>query len=267
MIANSKTVKLRVREALRKNFFPMSVVCLIPIFTALIILMVFELLAFVIPLWAAVSFSAGLVAFLLYPLAMGMIRFFVRFIMGEAQDNITEIFFYFSSIKLYRRILNLQFLLGLRKFAILFLLSIPLIAVHMLSSPDMYSYFNISMPIWAQSLSYIEIWVRVFVIFFYLIVSMRYYLAPFLITVDKDMYSAEAIYMAKLISKRTVIDFAFLIFSHLFYILASILMVPTPFTLPYLVGAYVVHCDSAVQQYNDTIKKLNDDEAYFAQGI
>lgn len=267
MIANSKTVRADVRDALRNKFLRVGVACLIPFFAGTILAVALSLLSEVLPVIVAQILGALAFVFLLYPLILGLIRFFIRFIKGKIEEDVTAVFHYFSSAKEYKRVMHLQFLLTIRKIGIAFLIALPVFAAWVISGSFIYEYFNIPMPIWAQSVSYLVIYLRIFGIFIYFLVTLRYYLAPFLLAADREMYAAEAVYMSKLISKRTVIDFVFLLFSHFFYIAATLLVLPVVFTLPYLIGAYVVHCDSAVEQYNNTVKTINQFDPFSVEGL
>lgn len=263
MIANSKTVKVTVRDALRTKFLRVSVACLIPLITAMILVTLLGLLIETLPTVLCCVLAAAAMLFILYPLIMGTVRFFVRFIKGNIEEDVAAVFYYFTSPKIYGKVLYIQIILSIKKLGIALVTSLPVLTAWVISGSFIYDLFNIAMPIWAQSVSYTITYLSVVSILAYFIFTLRYYLAPFLLAADEGMHAAEAVYMSKLISRRTVIDFAFLLASHILYILLSFMVLPAVFTLPYLIGAYVVHCDSAVEQHNNTVKTLSEgNEAY-----
>lgn len=267
MIANSKTVKATVRDALRSKFLRVAVACLIPFVAGMILVILFSLLSEALPAWVCVILAALSVLFLLYPLIMGTVRFFVRFIKGKLEEDAGVVFYYFASPKNYGKILYLQIILTVKKLGIGLVTALPMLIAWVISGSFVYELFNIAMPIWAQSISYLIIYLQILGALVYFILTLRYYLAPFLLVVDEGMHAAEAVYMSKLISRRTTLDFIFLLLSHILYILLSFLLLPAIFTLPYLVGAYVVHCDSAVEQYNNTVKKLTEEDGVYIEEV
>ena len=80
MIANSKTVKATVRDALRTKFLRVAVACLIPFITGMILVVIFSLLFEVLPKIIAALLATAAGFFVLYPIIIGTVRFFVRFI-------------------------------------------------------------------------------------------------------------------------------------------------------------------------------------------
>ena len=111
MIANSKTVKATVRDALRTKFLRVGVACLIPFMVGMIMVIAFSLLFEVMPKYLSVILVSAAIFFLLYPLIMGTIRFFVRFIKGKIEEDVGVVFYYFTSTKRYGKILYLQIIL------------------------------------------------------------------------------------------------------------------------------------------------------------
>ena len=267
MIANSKTVMATVRDALRTKFLRVAVACLIPFITGMILVVTFSMLFEALPKIIVAILAAAAVFFILYPIIMGTVRFFVRFIKGGIEEDAAAVFYYFTSGRKYGKILYLQIILLIKKLGVGLVTALPMLIAWVISGSFVYDLFNIAMPIWAQSVSYIIIYLRVLGFVAYFLITLRYYLAPFLLAADEGMHAAEAVYMSKLISKRTLIDFVFLLFSHIIYILLSFILLPAVFTLPYLVGAYVVHCDSAVEQYNNTVKKLSEEDTLYIEEV
>ncbi|MBP3705887.1 MAG: hypothetical protein J6J13_01365 [Clostridia bacterium] len=267
MIANSKTVKSIVKNTVSGKLTRCIIACLIPLFCGIILALVLGLLASATPKVVSLILSGLSYMFILFPLIIGLLRFLVRLYLNNIQEDVICVFHYFSSIQRYKRALSLQASLLIRRLLIALVIALPIFGVWLISNPLIYNQFDFLMPVWAQSLSYAVNILEIIGIFIYLLITLRYYLAPFLFVADEEMDSSEAVYMSRLISKRTVIDFVFLIFSYIPHIVLTLFLVPAIFTLPYLVLAYVVHSDSAVVQYNSTVNTINCDGEFSVEGL
>ena len=97
---------------------------------------------------------------------------------------------------------------------------------------------------------------------------LKYYLAPMLIIADENMDVNEAIHMSVVISKNTTLDFVYLAFSMIGWILLSLLFIPLLYTLPLFMMVYLTHCSFAVNEYNERINKINNENSQsFMAGI
>ena len=61
--------------------------------------------------------------------------------------------------------------------------------------------------------------------------------------------------MSTVISKKSGIDFVYLLFSFLGWMFLSLLVIPLIFTLPYMITSYAVHVRFAVAEYNRYIEE------------
>ena len=91
-----------------------------------------------------------------------------------------------------------------------------------------------------------------------------FYIAPVLFIADDNMDCAEAIHMSTIIAKGSSIDFVYLFFSFIGWILICFFLIPIVFVLPYLICSYLVHIRFAVAKYNKHIVKNDNNIPTFA---
>ena len=113
MIAGNSVVKLTARTALKNNWLKCIAASLTLIFSCIILLSAADYAAYISN--GAVGYillGVGAV-FLVFPLFLGLVRFFWRMIFG-ADDRLPLLFYYFSDRKKYGRALRLSLALALR---------------------------------------------------------------------------------------------------------------------------------------------------------
>ena len=87
---------------------------------------------------------------------------------------------------------------------------------------------------------------------------LRFYIAPILFVADENMDVSETLHMSTVISRKSSLDFIYLISSFIGWILISVLVIPLIFTLPYILTSYAVHVRFAIAEYNKHIGNLNN---------
>lgn len=256
MTAGSNVVKITAKSALKNNWLRAIIAGCVYLFSYFACMYSASLLSYAVGETVSNIVFILLSVFLLLPLFLGLIRFFWRMIMG-AEDSPITVFHYLGSKELYLKALGLVISLVTRIAGISLLVFIPAIAVWVISNPDIYEAFDVAIPIWSSNLNAIWALLGTVSVFVIISLSVKYYLAPLLIVADDNMDVYEAIHMSKIISKNTHIDFVFLAFSFIGWILMSLFVIPLVFTLPYMMTAYVVHCRFAVADYNLFINSQN----------
>ena len=123
----------------------------------------------------------------------------------------------------------------------------------------MYDALKIPIPLWTSNLYFLSLFLKSVASVILAFVMARYYIAPFLLIADEDMDAAEAIHMSDVISKSTMLDFIYLFFSLLGWIILSVLIIPIMFTLPYIITSVSVHTRFAVAEYNKRVDKQNSE--------
>lgn len=266
MSVGSSAVKATAKAALKGNWPRACVACIVLLQSAFIGLLIAEIVNYVGGSIAAVVFLAVLAVFLFCPLLLGVVRFFWRLIF-DAFDSPVSVFYYFSSRKLYRRALSLTLAIGLRAVLYGVLLYLPAAVVHIFSSPGIYDLLNISIPLWTGNLYYLALFLQTVagVILFFLM--LKFYMAPFFAVADEEMTIGEAVHMSVIVSRGSLLDFVYLLFSFAGWILLSLIVLPLLFTLPYFVTAFSVHIRYAVAEYNRKIEKMGGGIPTFVAGV
>lgn len=253
MVSGSQAVKVTAKAALKNNWLKAIIACSILIFTMFICYNAASVFSIVAgDIGGSILLILGTV-FLTCPIALGLLRYYWR-ILFNPQDNPISVFYYFSDKSLYRRALGLILSLVLRAIFWGILLNIPVLIVNIMSGSFFYELTGAAIPMWTANLTNLEIFLKAvsYVLLFF--IMLRYYMAPVLFVADDNMDNAEAMHMSSIISKKTSIDFIYLLFSFFGWILLSIFVVPLGFTLPYILTSYLVHVRFAVAEYNRHIE-------------
>ena len=268
MAISSRVVKITAKTSLKNNYLSCLFSGLILIFTIFAGVYIAGNIGFMGYDWITIPLSALFTFFIVLPLAFGVLRFFWRN-MFSVNDYPISVFYYFSDSKLYKRCIKLSFLLLLKAIIPSLILAIPVVALWLVTKGIVFEWMNISIPLWTANLTYIYIFVKNLAIIILLIYMFKFYLAPLFIISDENMDVDEAIHMSTVISKKSSLDFSYLLFSFCGWILLSLLVLPLIFTLPYFFSAYTVHFRFVVAEYNKHAKNSinNNDFPSFTEGV
>lgn len=259
MTAGSQAVKSTAKTALKNNWVKAIVCCTVFLFCFLLCYNISSLVGYI-----STSLVSGLLlivgcVFLIIPVGLGVLRFFWRMIHG-ANDSPLICFWYFSSKSLYLRAIKLTFSLGIRALGYGMILYLPVVAVRFFSGGYIYDMLDMAIPMWTANLEHLSVFLRTLATVALFFLMLRYYSAPVLTVSDDGMDIAEAIHMSVTVSKGTLLDFIYLFFSFIGWILLSVLFIPLIFTLPYMVTSYVVHVRFAIADYNKQISSMEDND-------
>ncbi len=262
MTAPSVVVKATVKTILKGNFYKSACAALICVFVSLSISLTASVAGIAMGNTAAYIILALLDFFLLFPCVLGLLRFF-RHLMWEEKDDIIAVFHYFGSFELYKKAIKSGFGFILKLLLIGLAVYTPSIILAILGNAEIYELLGVTKPPFIVNIvGAADVLTAISTVVF-IIVTIRYYLTPFLLVADEDMDVGEALHMSKVISKNSAIDFAALALSFSFWILISIFIIPLPFTLPYMILAYMVHCRFAVAHYNKIADSVNQSNIPF----
>lgn len=257
MLAPSSVVKATAKTALRGKFYKCVIACTVFVFAVLIGIYSAELIGFISPLsYTAETVLTAVAFFAFAPLFLGLLRFFRRLV-WECEDSPVIVFHYFSSPALYRRAMKLVWYLALRIALTAFLFYLPAAVVDIFSGSGIYDMLGVRMPMMIPNFRVIAVCLKALAGVALFLVSLKWYLAPFLYVADEDMEALEAIHMSATVARGTTLDFFLLILSFMHFIILSLFMLPIVFTLPYFVAAYIVHCRFAVAHYNKVVDLVN----------
>ena len=254
MSVGSNVVKITAKTALKGNYIKVAVASLVLILSWLLCINSTVLLQNIVGGFCSAVIFALIFVFLLAPLALGLLRYIWRILLGVA-DNPVAVFYWFSNKKLYIRSEKFVFQYVFRVLIWLAILNIPSILLYILSQSYTFELFNTSAPIWTANLGYYSIGLRniSFVLVFFLM--LKFYMAPLLFVADDNIDINEAMYNSSVISRKSSIDFISLIASSIGWILLSFFCLPLPFTLPLLMTFYAVHIRFTVFEYNRHIEE------------
>ena len=150
-----------------------------------------------------------------------------------------------------------SFIIGIKLVFVAVVLYLPCLVVWILSNEQIYSFFDMSLPIWSSNLWALNSFLAFVASLALVFVMLKYYLAPFVFVSNDSIDPAEAVNMSTIISKRTGADFFGLVLSFAGWIVLSFLVAPLVFTLPYFIASYCVHCRFAVTAYNRDVDRFN----------
>lgn len=249
MSAGSNAVKSTAKTAIKENYLKLVVSSLILIFSWILCLNCAALLMSVVGKISTLIIVALMLLFLLLPMALGLLRSVWRLLFGVS-DSPMSIFYWFAHRKLYSRSLKLIFQISMRTIFWLVILNLPSLLLYFLSRSYFFEMIGTEVPVWTANLVFFSVILRnvSFVIVFF--IMLKYYMAPILVIADENMDVNEAMYTSAVISKKSSVDFIGLIVSSILWIIASFLLMPLPFTLPFLLGFYAVHTRFSIAEYN-----------------
>ena len=259
MSLSSAYVKANAKQVYKQNAMYLVITSIL---TIAVWLVVYNFSGIVEMLSSAYGFVISLCVFgflIFSPVFLGFIRYSWRSVSG-VYDNIMSLFYYFSNKKQYLRALRFAFSCLWRAALCYLIFSLPVLAVKVITGTWLYSFLKVPIPVWAFNLSNIVIFLKIFAVAATFFALLKFYLAPFLFVADENMDVDEAIHMSTVISKRTTIDYISLIISFVGWIVLSALILPLPFTFPYMIISYLIHSQIAVDNFNSEISRAKCDD-------
>lgn len=256
MLAPSPVIKATAKESLRERFLQSVTVGCILIFMFFACVLIGSIVSVFAGNIGYLIAVALLMFFVVCPLFLGVLSYFRR-LLWQQNDSVLIIFKYFSNAAEYKRALHFSFLIGIRLMFTALVLYLPCIIVWLLSNEQLYSFFNISLPLWTSNLWALNSFLGFIASLALVFVMLKFYLAPFIFVSNDSIDPAEAVNMSTIISKRTGADFFGLVLSFAGWILLSLFVAPLIFTLPYFIASYGVHCRFAITAYNRDVDRFN----------
>ena len=255
MSVSSAAVKETAKERLKDNYLKTFVASLSVIFAWLITISIGSVLSGITGDIIATVILVALNVFLIAPLGLGLLKYIWKIGLGVV-DGPVAIFYWFSDKNLY--IKSIKFILHfvLKLLIWLLVLNIPSFLLFAFSKTFFFELFNIAPPVWTASLDFYSVILRNISFALVCLIMLKYYMAPVLFIADENANAEECMYNSSVISRKTAFDFISLIFNQAHIVLLSLLVLPMPFTLPYLLSYYVTHTRFAVEEYNLHIENI-----------
>lgn len=255
MTAGSSAVKATAKTALKGKWVKSIVASIILASAVLICAITGDLVLYIAGNAAAVIYKTLFSVLVVMPLFLGALRFFWRLLFGMEDDPLI-LFYYFSSLKLYRRALKLCLSLTVRIAVIGAVLFLPAVFTDLLSNAKLYEAFGNAIPLWVSNLWPVSVLLKSLAGVALAFVVIRYYAAPVLFVADDTIDFAEAVHMSSVVARGSYADFVYLVFSLLGWIMLCFLYIPIVFVLPYLLTAYLVYVRFAVAYFNKRVSRL-----------
>lgn len=187
--------------------------------------------------------------FVLLPLFYGVLRWFWRATDG-ADEDISSAFYYFKGIRVYIRAIKLTLIISFKVGVVFFICLLPFFAVQIFSHFLVYDTFNEALPVWSINISEFKSLFNTFGTLIATIISLRYYMIPVVAIMDENLLILEAVHISVMLSKKSLSSFFSLLCSNIGWFALSLLLLPTIYTIPFLIGCYVVHSRFAMVNYN-----------------
>ncbi|MBE6728764.1 MAG: DUF975 family protein [Ruminococcaceae bacterium] len=254
MIQN-KAVKSTALALLKGNWANAVFAGIAPVATAVIIFLAGSLLDLPIGTFSGIIVVIALL-FILSPLNMGVLRYFWR-MSNECKDSPVEIFYYFSSLSAYRRVMNFNIKITFRVILGAVIFSLPATVVATITSESFYEFIGSATPLWVLSFKTLVVILQIAGYIATVAYLISLYLPAFLMVANEDMTADECIRHGIKIGRYTKVKFANIVFSYIGWIILTILAVPCLFTMPYLLMSYVVSCRFLVARHNMLADKIN----------
>lgn len=201
------------------------------------------------------------ILFIVFPVTLGVIRFFWR-LTGGAEDKLIEVFYYFSSAILYKRAVKTVLLITFKCVCCFIICMLPYLIVNLLSHSWIYQFIGAEVPLWVAGLTLVEAFLKVAGIFAATLMILRYYLVPAIIVMDDDLLLFEAVHISVMVSRRSLGSFGVLVVSLLGWIILSLFALPVIYTAPLFFGCYVVHSRYVLVNYNLSLDFYNNENKY-----
>ena len=258
-IPTSSVVKNTAKTIMKRNPLSSVIICLFLLVTFFVTQLLFtgilsQLLGKSIFLKIGAFFLLVITVF--WPVFMGTIRYF--WVLTEQKEYFLEaVFYYFSSMKRYKRAVKTAGLLLLRVFLIGFISLIPCLISSLFEHSWIYTTLNSDVPLWSANLQLITDFLKLAGIIVTVCLSLKYYLVPIVAVMDENLYLMETIHISEMISKHSLGAFASLMWSFTGWFLLSLLGIPLVYTLPYFLICYVVHSRFAIVNYNLNLEQVS----------
>lgn len=257
MLVPTKVIRTTARAALKNKMVSCMAATVGFLFCVFSGLFVCDILSYITKSMAvSLALNILFVVFAVLPVLFGLLRY-MWFVLSGITQNPIQIFYYFSSGERFGRAANLSARLVIKGSLWAFVCFLPAFVVSVLLNSSFYEAVGISIPEFIGNLWVLEVFLAVAGLIGWVFLMLRYYLAPFLFVADEKMPAFTVMDTAKVLSKRTMLDYVCLVFSMFVWVLISLTGMPIIFTLPYFLMAYLVHGCYAVAQYNSTITAIN----------
>lgn len=270
MFPGSKAVKSTAKAMLKNNWIVAITTAIIPVFLFVGLDCIIGSLKYLLNDTIVTVYLLVIYYILLFmvmlPICLGVLKVFVNISDGKKFD-FYEIFYYFSSAKQYHRAVLLIGCFVLKVFSaaialILFSYAVGGAAKYILSLAS-----GTQPVVWLDNLWVFSTLIKCIAAVSIVLRIIKFYGTPYIFVNNDYISPVDAMNLSNTVSAKSSVDFIFLLFSMIHIIVLTVFVVPAPFTLPYLIMAYVVHSKYAVNYYNqDAAKNQNTISSNYGYG-
>ncbi len=257
MLPNSTAIKREAKRLLAGKWPSAIAAVMVFIFFFMFMAILYTLLnpffSSGVPLMVLTVLTVFFAVALGFPLMLGVFRVY-RCIFADTDTDLYTVFYYFSSVKRLTKAIGLCIFL-VSKFALTaLLLLLPSILIDALASGKLPFFDASGMPIWFSNLWVFGTFLRGIAVAVLVYIILRYYLCAYIFVQNDNINVLEAVLLSKKVGKLSISGFVGLGLSLIGWLLLSLLAVPIVFTVPYIIMCYTVHCNTAIDYYNRSLK-------------
>lgn len=264
MYPGSSVVKLTAKTALKEHYFKSVFAVLIFITCNLCLISVNSIIMIVDSRFLPIINVCLFVIFAGLPLFLGLIRYFWRLLFGM-NDNPISVFYYFSSLKKYKKALKYSFCCALKVLVNALILFLPAIFIFFISSDFIYNLFDIPMPLWTGKMQNIYLLLSNAALIILPFTLLKFSAAPILFVSCDDADALEVFHTSNIVTRKNNGEFIILNFTFLGWFFLSLLVFPIVFILPYYFTSYAVHTRFVITEYNMNVNSnANFNGEYYA---
>ncbi len=257
MVLKSKAVKATALATLKNQWPGAIAAAVIPLAFFLLTINIFSLLLNVLPTLifdVIVSVFLSITLFFVgIPLILGVLRYFWGLSL-DTPISLSGVFYYFSSVTVYKRVMAFAFLLFGKLIFQSVILLLPSFIIDLAQRFSSTLFSGGVEPLWFSNIWIFSVVLRTIAICCIVYTVSRYYLAFFLFISNDSIGAADTVHKAYVISKYCEGSFVTLILSLSGWILLSVFFAPLIFTLPYILMCYIVHSRYAAVNFNLKLK-------------
>lgn len=255
MLSQSKIAKLTAKSVFKGREIKMLAIGSILTFSLLMLYPFYLLSASFFSFPVVAAFLAAFCLLWEVPLFLGATRMLWQEL-ADGRGEIADIFYYFSSFRLYARALKFICIFIFRVSVIFVICLAPATTISVITDIGVQNAIGFTLPIWLSGLHILGSLFSFVGSIIAFIISLKFFAAPFLFVSDEDSMIFGLFYKATRLSKMGYLEFLSLVGSFVGWFFLSLLVFFLPFVLPYFLTSAVSLCRFMVYQYN---KKLSSE--------
>lgn len=186
------------------------------------------------------GFSSVFYLLVVFPLAFGVLRWF-WLVTGGSDPDVNDIFYYFSSSKLYFKTVGISFGVIWRIIVAAVLCFLPSIVCNQLLRPEIYNYFGYAMPIWLSGLFPLVSLLIIWGFASFALWVARYALTYVVIFKRLELSVNKTIKESVRVAHGQRLRYIGFLLSFFGWIALCLLVLPIIFVLPFMLAAFCIY--------------------------